>query len=179
MKDVLDWMNVCFTIVFTLEAIIKIIAYSGRYFKISSNIFDFCVVIVSIIGLTFQFKLNYSKMEALTLIRTLRIGRIFRLFRKVESIELIFEAFTSSVPQLLNVGGLLTLIIFIYSVIAMNFFSQVKLNGIMTNHLNFQTIWNSAISLFVMSTGNYFYELTHEVSIKNTLHLTCIANPTF
>ena len=86
----------------------------------------------------------------MTLLRTLRIARVFKLIREIESIDLIFEAFIQTVPALLNVGGLLTLIIFIYSVMAMYYFSEVKFNGPMSNHLNFQTVWNSAITLFVM-----------------------------
>lgn len=46
----------------------------------------------------------------------------------------------------------------------MNFFATVKFNGPMTDNLNFMTVHNSAISLFVMHTGNNFYELSNAVS---------------
>ena len=71
------------------------------------------------------------------MLRVFRIGRIFKLFRNLESIHFIFEAFIQSLPSLINVGGLLLLLFFMYSILAMNFFATVKLNGPMTENLNF------------------------------------------
>lgn len=53
MKNVLDWLNLGFTCVFVLEAIIKILAYGKAYFKPNYNKFDFAVVVISIVGLVF------------------------------------------------------------------------------------------------------------------------------
>jgi hypothetical protein len=44
----LESSNLCFSIVFALEAVLKIIAYGNSYFKNSWNKFDFFVVLASI-----------------------------------------------------------------------------------------------------------------------------------
>ena len=44
-----EFCNYIFTCIFVLEAIIKLIAYSKRYFKDNWNIFDFSIVASSVI----------------------------------------------------------------------------------------------------------------------------------
>ena len=82
-------------------------------------------------------------------------------------------------PYLVNVGGLLLLIFFIFAVISMNFFATVKFNGPMTENLNFQTVPNALVSLFVMRTSNNFFELTNAVGITNSLLVSCLDSPSY
>ena len=61
----------------------------------------------------------------------------------------------------------------------MSFFAEVKFNGPMTNNLNFMSVQNAAISLFVMHTGNNFYELSNAVSSSKSVSFDCIYNPSY
>lgn len=70
-------------------------------------------------------------------LRVFRLARLFRIFRKFESVHLIFTAFLNSLPALINVGGLLLLLFFIYSILTMNYFAEVQLNGELVENLNF------------------------------------------
>lgn len=57
--NILYWVNLVFIIVFTAECSLKIIALRQHYFAIGWNIFDFVVVILSIVGeclLTLTYK---------------------------------------------------------------------------------------------------------------------------
>lgn len=47
---ILYWVNVVFIIIFTSECSLKIIALRQHYFAVGWNIFDFVVVILSIVG---------------------------------------------------------------------------------------------------------------------------------
>ena len=51
MKFVLDIFNYIFAGIFTIEAIIKLIAFGKRYFKDGWNVFDFIIVIGTFVGL--------------------------------------------------------------------------------------------------------------------------------
>lgn len=51
-EEILYWINVFFIIIFTTECILKIIALRRHYFSIGWNIFDFVVVILSILGVS-------------------------------------------------------------------------------------------------------------------------------
>ena len=92
---------------------------------------------ISAVGLGLQIGLDKEGADVTTVIRTQRIARIFKLIRDLNSINLIFEAFIQTIPSLLNVGSLLILMIFIYSVIATFAFSTLKFSGPMTENLNF------------------------------------------
>lgn len=54
MESILYKVNLAFIIIFTTECIIKIIALRCYFFTVSWNIFDFVVVILSIVGKTRQ-----------------------------------------------------------------------------------------------------------------------------
>ncbi len=48
--DALDIVNIVFTTIFTLEAVVKIIGLRWHYFRRAWNVFDFIIVVLSIIG---------------------------------------------------------------------------------------------------------------------------------
>jgi len=47
MKEAIEIINYTFAAIFTIEAIIKIIAFKAQYFHESWNIFDFTIVAVT------------------------------------------------------------------------------------------------------------------------------------
>ena len=64
-----------------------------------------------------------------TAARLLRIGRLLRLFRQMKSLQIIFATFLTTLPHMVNVGGIMLLIIYIYSVIGVSLFADIKPNG--------------------------------------------------
>lgn len=50
MENILYWINLVFVIFFTCECVLKMFALRHYYFTIGWNIFDFVVVILSIVG---------------------------------------------------------------------------------------------------------------------------------
>ena len=50
MSQVTEYINLFFTVVFVIEAIIKIIGLRFHYFRRAWNVFDFVVVVLSVIG---------------------------------------------------------------------------------------------------------------------------------
>lgn len=57
MGNVLYWINVVFIVLFTGECLLKMISLRHYYFTIGWNIFDFVVVILSIMGEEFSHHL--------------------------------------------------------------------------------------------------------------------------
>lgn len=55
MEKILYYINLAFIMVFTTECIIKIMALRCYFFTVGWNIFDFVVVILSIVGQFFFF----------------------------------------------------------------------------------------------------------------------------
>ena len=72
-------------LIFTLEAIIKIIAMKKLYFKDPWNIFDFTIVISTLVVLILKaLHVNIPFGNGPLILRALRIGRILRLIKQAE-----------------------------------------------------------------------------------------------
>lgn len=98
------------------------------------------------------------------MIRAFRVGRLLKLFRYLEKLNLIFLTLTMTFPVMTNVGSLLFLFFFIYSVLAMFLFANVKPNYPMTNNLNFEDIGSSMLTMIRVFTGEMWHEVMHAVS---------------
>ncbi|KAI8511047.1 hypothetical protein Bbelb_119630 [Branchiostoma belcheri] len=83
LKEALELINIIFIAVFTFEAVLKIVGQRWYYFKQPWNIFDFVVVVMSLLGLILaDFIAKYFVSPTLLrVVRVARIGRVLRLIR--------------------------------------------------------------------------------------------------
>jgi hypothetical protein len=117
-------VNYIFTAIFLIEALIKILGQSIRqYFDDGWNRFDFFIAFGSLASILLS---AFSAIEingAITLIRSVRVLRILRLLKKGgRSLYMIFNTFVITLHQLINIGGLLLLIVYMYAVLGMILF---------------------------------------------------------
>ncbi|XP_075465290.1 sodium channel protein type 2 subunit alpha isoform X3 [Ascaphus truei] len=155
MQDNLYWINMVFIILFTGEFILKLISLRYYYFTIGWNIFDFVVVILSIVGMFLADMIeNYFVSPTLfRVIRLARIGRILRLIKGAKGIRTLLFALMMSLPALFNIGLLLFLVMFIYAIFGMSNFAYVKKEAGIDDMFNFETFGNSMICLFQITTS--------------------------
>jgi hypothetical protein len=52
-----------------------------------------------------------------TVMRAFRIMRIFRLMKRAKKLKIVINTFVISIPSILNVGGLLMLMVYLYAVL--------------------------------------------------------------
>uniref|UniRef100_A0A674P4N6 Sodium channel protein n=1 Tax=Takifugu rubripes TaxID=31033 RepID=A0A674P4N6_TAKRU len=154
-EEVLYWINVVFILIFTTECTLKIIALRRHYFSIGWNIFDFVVVILSILGLLLAdiIEKYFVSPTLFRVIRLARIGRVLRLIRGAKGIRTLLFALMMSLPALFNIGLLLFLIMFIFSIFGMSNFAYVKKEALIDDMFNFETFGNSMICLFMITTS--------------------------
>uniref|UniRef100_A0A452TFW8 Sodium channel protein n=1 Tax=Ursus maritimus TaxID=29073 RepID=A0A452TFW8_URSMA len=148
--NILAKINLLFVAIFTGECIIKMTALRHYYFTNSWNIFDFVVVILSIVG---GYASQSTSSPQLRVIRLARIGRILRLIRGAKGIRTLLFALMMSLPALFNIGLLLFLVMFIYSIFGMANFAYVKWEAGIDDMFNFQTFANSMLCLFQITTS--------------------------
>uniref|UniRef100_A0A8C5RAA8 Sodium channel protein n=1 Tax=Leptobrachium leishanense TaxID=445787 RepID=A0A8C5RAA8_9ANUR len=155
MENNLYWINVIFIILFTGEFLLKLISLRHYYFTIGWNIFDFVVVILSIVGMFLADMIeNYFVSPTLfRVIRLARIGRILRLIKGAKGIRTLLFALMMSLPALFNIGLLLFLVMFIYAIFGMSNFAYVKKEAGIDDMFNFETFGNSMICLFQITTS--------------------------
>ena len=79
--------------------------------------------------------------------------RFFYTFLGAKGIRTLLFALAVSMPALFNIGLLLFLVMFIYSIFGMSFFAYVRKSAGVTDLFNFETFPNSIIILFQMCTS--------------------------
>ncbi|CDW81684.1 voltage-gated ion channel superfamily [Stylonychia lemnae] len=171
--------NYAFAGIFTFEVIVKFIAYGKRYFKDGWNNFDIVIVVMTLISIILASTTSYQLGPQTTIIRSFRIGRIFKLFRRNKSLKSIFQTFLVTLPAMANVGSLLILFIFIYSILGVYMFADIRLNGELNHNANFQNVSNAFLLLIRISTGGNWSKLMYSLQKASNLQYQCIQDPTF
>ncbi|XP_070587769.1 sodium channel protein type 2 subunit alpha-like isoform X9 [Erythrolamprus reginae] len=155
MEIILSRINLVFIILFTGECILKLISLRYYYFTIGWNIFDFVIVILSIVGMFLAeiIEKYFVSPTLFRVIRLARIGRILRLIKGAKGIRTLLFALMMSLPALFNIGLLLFLVMFIYAIFGMSNFAYVKREVGIDDLFNFETFGNSMLCLFQITTS--------------------------
>ncbi|XP_066904493.1 sodium channel protein para isoform X5 [Halyomorpha halys] len=152
---VLDMLNMIFIVIFSSECLMKIFALRYHYFKEPWNLFDFVVVILSILGLVLSdiIEKYFVSPTLLRVVRVAKVGRVLRLVKGAKGIRTLLFALAMSLPALFNICLLLFLVMFIFAIFGMSFFMHVKEKSGLDDVYNFKTFGQSMILLFQMSTS--------------------------
>ncbi|CAF3864360.1 unnamed protein product [Rotaria sp. Silwood1] len=165
---VLEYINHFFVAIFFIECVMKLIALNLKYFTIPWNLFDFIIVIGSILRRLLEeiIEKYFINPTLLRVVRVARVGRILRFVKGAKGIRILMFAYAVSVPALFNIGLFLFLIMFIYSIFGMSFFAYVRKSAGITDLFNFETFPNSMIVLFHICTNagwsDVFQALTND-----------------
>uniref|UniRef100_H2Y2S0 Sodium channel protein n=1 Tax=Ciona intestinalis TaxID=7719 RepID=H2Y2S0_CIOIN len=151
-QSVIKNINYGFVVVFTLEIVIRIIAMGKSYFYVPWNVFDFLLILASVLGENLLDHV-FILVPWLPMFRMVRVARILRVARVASGIRTLLFALMLSAPALFNVGSLLFLFVFIYAIFGMNQFALVEKKGAINDILNFETFPNTFLLLFQMSTS--------------------------
>lgn len=152
---ILNYINVSFIIIFTVECVLKLIGLRHYYFKFPWNIFDFVVVVLSILGVALSDVMDQFLVSPtlLRVVRVFRVGRVLRLVKSAKGIRTLLFSLAVSLPALFNIALLLFLVMFIYATFGMSFFMHVKHQYGIDDCFNFETFFRSIIYLFQMCTS--------------------------
>ncbi|KAJ8047198.1 Voltage-dependent L-type calcium channel subunit alpha-1C [Holothuria leucospilota] len=160
----LDLLNIIFTAIFTVECILKMIAFTPKnYFKDMWNIFDFIIVLGTIVHIIIT-KINPTAMEAapsINFFRLFRVMRLVKLLSRGEGIRTLLWTFIKSFQALPYVALLIVMLFFIYAVIGMQVFGNIKTthSGPINRNNNFQTFPAALLVLFRSATGEAWQQV--------------------
>ena len=59
------------------------------------------------------------------------------MIKKAKNLQQILQTFLLAIPELINVGLLLLLFLFLFAVLGVSLFAEVKLQETMNDHANF------------------------------------------
>uniref|UniRef100_A0A674IUJ4 Voltage-dependent L-type calcium channel subunit alpha n=1 Tax=Terrapene triunguis TaxID=2587831 RepID=A0A674IUJ4_9SAUR len=174
-KQAMNILNMLFTGLFTVEMILKLIAFKPKgYFSDPWNVFDFLIVIGSIIDVILsetnpaEHTQCSSSMNAeensrisITFFRLFRVMRLVKLLSRGEGIRTLLWTFIKSFQALPYVALLIVMLFFIYAVIGMQVFGKIALNdtSYINRNNNFQTFPQAVLLLFRCATGEGWQDI--------------------
>lgn len=97
---------------FACEVAIRIFAHRSEYFKSGWNLFDFVIVLSSLIAAT----------SGLAAIRAFRVLRVLRVVTVIPRMRLVVSALLDAIPGIASVGVVIVLIVYVFAVIAANLY---------------------------------------------------------
>ncbi|XP_036039534.1 sodium channel protein type 7 subunit alpha [Onychomys torridus] len=150
MKTALYWMEVIFVMLFTLECILKLIAFRCHYFTSVWNVHDFMVVIFSITGLLLPLTVGQYLVPP-SLVQLILLSRVIHILHPGKGPKVFHDLMLPlmlSLPALLNISLLIFLVMFIYAIFGMYNFAYVKKEAGINDVSNFETFGSSMLCLF-------------------------------
>ncbi|MBD3791327.1 MAG: ion transporter [Campylobacterales bacterium] len=100
--------------IFTAEIVLRIYAHRSAFFKSGWSIFDFVIVAISLVPASAGFEI----------LRILRVFRLFRLITVVPQMRKIVAALLGTIPGIASIGLLMTLIFYVFAIMATNLYGQ-------------------------------------------------------
>ncbi|XP_069393017.1 calcium channel, voltage-dependent, L type, alpha 1D subunit, a isoform X2 [Paralichthys olivaceus] len=172
---VMDILNMVFTAVFTVEMVLKLIAFKPRhYFADAWNTFDALIVVGSVVDIAItevnptetpqvdeMGNTEDSARISITFFRLFRVMRLVKLLSRGEGIRTLLWTFIKSFQALPYVALLIAMLFFIYAVIGMQMFGKIAMvDGTHINrNNNFQTFPQAVLLLFRCATGEAWQEI--------------------
>lgn len=143
--DLLHAIDLGFIVFFTGELLLKLAAYRLRFFRSGWNVFDFTIVVITLL----PFLGNVS------VLRALRILRVLRLISIVPQFRVVVGGFFHSLSGLAAVGGILIVMLYVFAVLGSKLFGDV------TPEL-FGTLPRSLFTLFQVMTLEGWSEIAKQ-----------------
>lgn len=168
-------LNIVFTLIFTVEMILKMFAYGfSIYFGDAWCRFDCFVVVGSWADLIFTWLgvelFSSSLFRIIRVSRVIgRIGRIFKLLGDSKStlgLDEVMECLYQALPQLAYIGILVGLILFIFAVLAMNLMGRLEHTGCIGPNTNFERAPVAALTLLGVATKDRITCTIHAAMVQ-------------
>ncbi|XP_037829911.1 voltage-dependent T-type calcium channel subunit alpha-1H-like [Kryptolebias marmoratus] len=173
---VLDIFSHVFTVVFTVEMAMKVIASGlvfgkGTYFRCPWNLIDGTLAIGSLMNIvvTLMYSSNTSALRILKVFRLLRVFRPLRMVQRTPKLKLAVETLIASVKPMANLVLISSLFILVFAILGVQLFKgkfyycvgknlsniKTKMDCLAAGYqwvlkeYNFDNLFQALVSLFV------------------------------
>jgi voltage-gated sodium channel len=110
----IDLIDLVILGVFIVEVVLKLYAFRLQFFKDPWNVFDFGIILISVLPAASSF----------SVFRAFRIVRTLRLIKNVPKLKFIIESLLKAIPSIGWIVALLALIFYVFAVIGTNLYGQ-------------------------------------------------------
>ncbi|KAM9529946.1 voltage-dependent R-type calcium channel subunit alpha-1E-like [Salvelinus alpinus] len=159
-EAMLKHLNTAFTVLFSVECVLKIMAFGFlNYFRDTWNIFDF----ITVLGSITEIVVDLQSIETFNMgfLKLFRAARLIKLLRQGYTIRILLWTFVQSFKALPYVCLLIAMLFFIYAIIGMQVFGNIRLDEEthINQHNNFKTFFGALMLLFRSATGESWQEI--------------------
>eukprot|EP01135_Chromosphaera_perkinsii_P012274 Nk52_evm11s2630 gene=Nk52_evmTU11s2630 len=130
-----------FLAIFIMEIVLKWFHSFTMFWKDGWNIFDFLIVLASLLS---SFLNIFSQGGVLRVLRVLRAFRALRSVSSMQGLQLIVATILKSMADLINIMALIMILIFIFGVVGVSLFREKS--------SDFKTLPDAMFSLYVVLT---------------------------
>jgi len=163
-KGIVDVVNTAFVFLFATELVMRMIAQSPKVFFVNAwNIMDTGVVGMCLLVIPLGDAINVGAL------RSLRLLMVFRLIRRAKGIKLMFSTLAVSMPALANVGALMFLLIFVYTIAGIQLFALTRYGEGINAENNFRTFAGSLVIMIRSITGEGWPGLMKDIRVSEPL----------
>jgi len=150
---------------FLVELFTRIFAFGHRQFFDSTwNLFDCFVVSTMTTASIVAVGFKYEGLSAIGALRLLQLARLPH--RAAQSLRTIIVTLAQSVAPLSSVLAIITLVFFIYAVIGMTFWGNVRHDDQLSIAFNFESFDLAMATLLMMITGENWTAIMHACAVE-------------
>uniref|UniRef100_A0A8C8RVF6 Cation channel sperm associated 2 n=1 Tax=Pelusios castaneus TaxID=367368 RepID=A0A8C8RVF6_9SAUR len=150
--------------IFVMEILLKwIISFRG-FWKSSWNVFDFSVIVVSVIPELLDFTGVTNRMVAVRILRGFRILRTLKLFSKFRQVRVIILAIAKTLKAMTFILLLLLVFFYAFAVSGIFFFESYSRSDRTDLEYSayFRDLPNALVTLFILFTVDHWYALLQD-----------------
>ena len=164
----LVFFDYVFTILFLLEALLKVNALGLSYYKDTWNRFDFLLVMASVSEILLFLLMGSSSVPinpfilrvCRAFLRLRKAQRLLRLVKRTRGIQLLFETLLVSLSSLWANTFFFVTILAVYALGGVALFDGIQKNGIgLTKDANFDNLYMATRTLYRVATGDTWSDI--------------------
>jgi len=125
---------------------------------------NFVDIVCSDIFINYLFNDNNLQLRFSKLTILLRLTIFLRVVRYMKSIENLYNTLRFAFPLLFNLFLIVTLVIYIYSIIGCQYFNSVITGNIVDENINFANVFNGMMTLFKCVTCDNWADIMLDFS---------------
>jgi len=149
------YLDLSVTLYFLFEITIKISVDRLSFFRSGWNIFDFIIVVITLIPV--------SESDFLVIARLLRLFRVLRLFQSRPELRHIIDMLIGAIPSIIDIVILMFIIFYVYGIIGSFLFHDLP-SGLWDN------ILTSMLTLFRILTFEDWTDVMYEAMQLNSAY---------
>ena len=171
-REIMGYIDVATTSIFTVEAVLKIIVFGfyfnkkQSYLKDAWNVLDFIIVVSGIITLTSSSDIGFFKV-----LRILRVLRPLRLIKRIKGLKLVIQTLFLALPRIINLQLVVLFFMYTFAILLTTLFSGMA-HHCKFDHLPLSISQKEELIVTKFDCINYGgeWEPNEALNFDNTLH---------